>query len=237
VILGWLHILASGKPIRDLASALALIQRNAQLQAKLIDDLLDMNRLMSGNMHLDIAPVDIGATLRATMQGLKPAADAKNIHLVEVVQPPSVEVMADGKRVQQVLWNLLHNAIKFTRGEGRVEGVVARADGHVEITVRDTGCGISPAFLPHVFERFRQEDSSTTRGYLGLGVGLSIAKDLVEVHGGTLTAYSDGPGLGATFTVRLPMAGADTVSVPAPGDETTDRSSAGSSGFSLTDPA
>jgi PAS domain S-box-containing protein len=213
VILGWLDILSSGKPIRDLKSTLALIQRNARLQAKLIDDLLDMNRLMSGNVHLDITSVDVGSTLQATTKALQPAVEAKNIDLKVRVQSPPVEVLADGRLIQQVLWNLLQNAIKFTPDGGRVEASVERLHGEARIAVQDTGRGISPSFLPHVFERFRQEDSSTTRESFGLGLGLSIAKHLVEAHGGSIAAYSDGPGRGATFSVRLPLANVQRTSV------------------------
>jgi signal transduction histidine kinase len=141
------------------------------------------------------------------MQGLKPAADAKHIQLIAGVQSAPIEVLADGKRIQQVLWNLLHNAIKFSSNDGRVEARVERRDGEVLVTVQDTGCGITAAFLPHVFERFCQEDSSTTREAFGLGLGLSITKHLVEMHGGTITAQSEGKGRGATFRVRLPVAG------------------------------
>lgn len=205
VILGWLDILSSGKPIRDLDSTLALIQRNARLQAKLIDDLLDMNRLMLGNVHLDITPIDLGAVLQATTKALHPAVEAKKIELRVQLQSP-VEVLADGRLLQQVLWNLLQNAIKFTPDGGRVEARVERLPDEVRIVVQDTGRGIHASFLPHVFERFRQEDSTTTRESFGLGLGLSIAKHLVEVHGGSIEAHSDGPGRGATFSVRLPIA-------------------------------
>jgi signal transduction histidine kinase len=204
IILGWLQILTNDEHVRDLTAILKVIQQNARLQAKLIDDLLDMNRLMSGSMHLDIAPVDIGATLLATIHGLKPAADAKSIQLIGAVASPRVEILGDVNRLQQVLWNLLHNAIKFTPNGGRVELSVARDDSQVQITVRDTGRGISHAFLPHVFERFRQENSSYTREFSGLGLGLSIARHLVEAHGGTIEATSEGDGRGATFTIRLP---------------------------------
>jgi PAS domain S-box-containing protein len=207
VILGWLDILASGKPVRDLKSTLVLIQRNARLQAKLIDDLLDMNRLMLGNVHLDITSVDVGAALHATTKALQPAVEAKNIDLSVRLQS-QVEVLADGRLIQQVLWNLLQNAIKFTPDGGRVEARVERLPDEVCIAVQDTGRGISESFLPHVFERFRQEDSSTTRSSVGLGLGLSIAKHLVEQHGGSIAAHSDGPGRGATFSVRLPIASA-----------------------------
>ncbi len=206
VVLGWLDILSSGKPIRDLDSTLALIQRNARLQKKLIDDLLDMNRLMLGNVHLEIATIDVGATLHATAKALQPAVEAKNIELKVRLESPPIEVLADGRLIQQVLWNLLQNAIKFTPDGGRVDASVERLDGEVRIAVQDNGRGISASFLPHVFERFRQEDSSTTRESFGLGLGLSIAKRLIEAHGGSIAAHSDGLGRGASFSVRLPIA-------------------------------
>jgi signal transduction histidine kinase/DNA-binding response OmpR family regulator len=213
-ILGWLSILESGKPIREIHSALAIINRNAHMQAKLIEDLLDMNRLMAGNVQLEIAAVDLGSLLQATMQALQPAADAKRVQLIAVVPAGNGELLADGRRLQQVLWNLVHNAIKFTPAHGRVEIRVHRDDEQLEIAVQDNGQGISPSFLPHVFERFRQQDASTTRPTFGLGLGLSIAKHLVELHGGTIAAASAGDGNGATFSVRLPLA----VARAAPGD-------------------
>jgi PAS domain S-box-containing protein len=221
-ILGWLSILESGKPIRKIRSALAVIARNAQIQAKLIDDLLDMNRLMSGNVRLDVETVDVGALLRTAMQSLQPAADARGVQLAAVVETNVGEIRADARRLHQILWNLVHNAIKFSRNEGRVEIHVQRTPEGLQIAVRDNGQGISPSFLPHVFERFRQQDASSTREVFGLGLGLSIAKHLVELHGGTITAQSAGDGRGATFTVRVPavaraveaIAAADAVAAP-----------------------
>jgi PAS domain S-box-containing protein len=203
-ILGWLSILESGKQVRDLSSVLEVIARNAQIQAKLIDDLLDMNRLLSGNAHLDVMAVDMAALLQTTLQGLQPAADAKGVIIVATLDPGVGGLLGDSRRLQQVLWNLIHNAIKFTPAQGRVEINVRRVDGELEVSVVDTGRGISPSFLPHVFERFRQQDASSTRATFGLGLGLSIAKQLVELHGGTISAHSDGEGCGATFVVRLP---------------------------------
>ena len=204
-ILGWLSILDAGKPIRDVYSALSVIRRNAEIQAKLIDDLLDMNRLMSGTAQLEVAPTDVGIVAQATLQALQPAADAKGVQLLCAVDSSIGSVLADGRRLQQVLWNLVHNAIKFTPSAGRVEILVRRADGALHVVVQDTGQGISRDFLPHVFERFRQEDASHTRGKFGLGLGLSIAKHLVELHGGTITAFSNGAGHGARFEVDIPM--------------------------------
>ena len=205
IILGWLDPLARGMPVKDPAGVIATIQRNAQVQAKLIDDLLDMNRLVAGTLKIDLSPIDVGPTLRASIQGLQPAADAKGVRLT-LMDGAFGTVLADSRRLQQVFWNLLHNAIKFTPHGGRVHVSVVRGAGAVQILVEDSGRGISREFLPHVFERFRQEDSSTTRESQGLGLGLSISRHLVELHGGSVTASSPGVGQGATFTVELPAA-------------------------------
>jgi PAS domain S-box-containing protein len=204
VILGWLDILASGKSVRESASALSIVQRNAQIQARLIDDLLDMNRLLSGNLRIELAPVDVGAAVQTTIQGLQPAADAKGLELTSTIDPPAIAALADARRLQQVLWNLLHNALKFTPKGGRVDVRVRQHSGQIEIVVEDSGPGILREFLPHIFERFRQQDSSSTRESPGLGLGLSIARHLVELHGGTIRAFSDGVGTGARFVVELP---------------------------------
>ena len=205
IILGWLDPLARGMPVKDPAGVIATIQRNAQVQAKLIDDLLDMNRLVAGTLKIDLSPIDVGPTLRASIQGLQPAAEAKGVR-VTLMDGAFGTVLADSRRLQQVFWNLLHNAIKFTPHGGRVHVSVVRGAGAVQILVEDSGRGISREFLPHVFERFRQEDSSTTRESQGLGLGLSISRHLVELHGGSVTASSPGVGQGATFTVELPAA-------------------------------
>jgi PAS domain S-box-containing protein len=204
-ILGWLAILQSGKPIRDLSSSLAVIGRNAQLQAKLIEDLLDMNRLMTGHVQLDLGPVEVASLIQATKQALQPTADAKGVQLVATVSAVLPATVADGRRLQQVLWNVVHNAIKFTPKQGRVEIQAEQRAHEIHITVRDTGTGIDPAFLPHVFERFRQQDASATRSTSGLGLGLSIAKQLVELHGGTITALSAGEGAGSVFEIAFPV--------------------------------
>ncbi len=203
-ILGWLAILESGKPIREIHSALAVIAKNARIQGKLIDDLLDMNRLISGNVQLDVSRVDVGALLQTTMQSLRPAADARGVQLIAAVESNVGDIEADSRRLQQVMWNLVHNAIKFSANQGRVEIRVHRTPEGLQIIVKDNGQGISPAFLPHVFERFRQQDGSSTRAAFGLGLGLSIAKHIVELHGGHIAAHSAGEGQGATFTVRMP---------------------------------
>jgi len=204
-ILGWLSILESGKPIREVHSALAVIARNAQIQAKLIDDLLDMNRLMSGNVTLDVSRVKVGALLQTTMQSLQPSADARGVTLIASVDPALGDISADAVRLQQVLWNLVHNAIKFSDDGGRVEIYVQRDGDVMQLVVKDTGRGISPEFLPYVFERFRQQDASTTRSAFGLGLGLSIVRHLVELHGGTVVAQSAGPQQGSTFIARIPV--------------------------------
>jgi PAS domain S-box-containing protein len=207
-VLGWLSILESGKPVRDLPSTLAVIRRNAQLQAKLIDDLLDMNRLMSGNIPLDRTTVDIESLVQGTLQSLQVMAQDKKIQLTALVDPGLAPLCLDARRVQQVLWNIIHNAVKFTPAGGRVDVRVHHEQGAVQITVQDNGKGIASSFLPHVFERFRQEDATPTREFFGLGLGLSIAKQLLELHGGTITASSGGEGCGATFILRLPMGAA-----------------------------
>jgi len=193
---------------RDLPSIVGLLQRNARLQAKLIDDLLDMNRLTSGNVQLEVTRVDVAGTLHATVHSLKPAADAREVELRALATPATIEIDGDPRRIQQILWNVLHNAIKFTQGGGRVEARAEQIADEVRVTIADNGHGISAVFLTHVFERFRQEDSSTTRESSGLGLGLSIAKHLVELHGGTISAHSEGLGRGSTFTVRFPISGA-----------------------------
>ena len=204
-ILGWLSVLAKGNAVKDPEQAMAVIQRNAQAQAKLIEDLLEMNKLASGTVRLESAPLDVGAAIEATVESLKPTADAKGVHL-DVSRDSTVpRIHADGRRVQQILWNLLHNAVKFTRAGGRVDVATTAEKGCVRIVVNDTGQGIAPDFLPYVFDRFRQADPSTTRGTWGLGLGLSIAKHLVELHGGSIVASSPGVDAGATFTVELPV--------------------------------
>ena len=179
-----------------------------------------MNRLMSGNVRLALETVDVGLLLQTTMQSLQPAADARGVQLVAAVEANVGEIRADSRRLQQILWNLVHNAIKFSTHEGRVDIHVQRTPEGLQIAVKDNGQGISPSFLPHVFERFRQQDASSTREAFGLGLGLSIAKHLVELHGGTITAHSAGHGCGATFTVRV-AAVADAARSATAGDAVT----------------
>ena len=203
-ILGWLSMLAEDDVVKDPARAIAVIRRNAELQAKLIEDLLEMNKLTSGLVHLELGSVDIGAALDAAIQSLEPAAIAKGVTLSRSVSIDTPGLRADSRRLQQVLWNLIHNAIKFTPSGGFVEIAISLNDSAVQVAVADTGMGITPEFLPHVFDRFRQADSSTTRRNGGLGIGLSITKHLVELHGGSIDAVSDGPDRGSTFRVLLP---------------------------------
>jgi signal transduction histidine kinase len=214
VILGWLSMLETGTGVRDVQLALATVRRNAELQAKLIDDLLDMSRLTSGTLRLEMDRVDLGQLLQTTLRELQPAADRKGVALVAAASPDLRAVAGDDRRLQQVLWNLLHNAVKFTPDGGRVAADIRMVEGCVEIVVQDNGCGISPAFLPHVFERFRQERGISTSGTAGLGLGLAITRQLVELHGGTIRAWSAGIDAGATFIVRVPAmtAGMDTTS-------------------------
>jgi signal transduction histidine kinase len=203
-VLGWLSMLSEPDVVRDPARAISAIRRNAELQARLIEDLLEMNKLTSGMVHLDLGAVDISAALDGAIQSLQPAATAKGVTVNRSIAAGTPKVRADNRRLQQVLWNLIHNAVKFTPSGGVVDIAVSLNDGVVEVAVADTGMGITPEFLPHVFDRFRQADSSTTRRNTGLGIGLSIAKHLVELHGGSIDAESDGPDRGSTFRVSLP---------------------------------
>ena len=206
-ILGWSQFLASG-PMEDeeVKQGLETIERNARIQTQLIEDLLDMNRIVSGKVRLDVQRMDLASVVEAAVNSIQPAAEAKGIRLRKIIDPLAGPVAGDPSRLQQVVWNLLSNAVKFTPKGGKVEVLVERVNSHLEITVNDSGLGIKPEFLPHVFERFRQADASTTRQYGGLGLGLSIVKQLVELHGGSVRAKSAGEGFGATFIVSLPLA-------------------------------
>jgi PAS domain S-box-containing protein len=206
-ILGWSQILARGKVnATDLEQGLEVIQRNARAQAQLIEDLLDMSRIISGKVRLDVQWTDLASVVDSAVDSVRPSADAKGIRLRKILDPLAGPVSGDPTRLQQVVWNLLSNAVKFTPKGGKVDVLLQRVNSHLEITVHDTGMGIKAEFLPVVFERFRQADSSTTRAYGGLGLGLSIVKNLVELHGGTIRVMSEGEGTGATFVVSLPLA-------------------------------
>jgi CheY-like chemotaxis protein len=171
----------------------------------LIGDLLDFSRIISGKIRLDVGRVELASVVEAAIDVVGPAADAKGIRLQAVLDPKAGPVSGDPERLQQVMWNLLSNAVKFTPGGGRVQVRVTRVNSSVEITVSDTGQGISAEFLPYVFERFRQADTTTTRRHTGVGLGMAITRHLVELHGGTIRAESPGEGLGSTFVVRLPV--------------------------------
>jgi signal transduction histidine kinase/ActR/RegA family two-component response regulator len=207
-MLGWVQLLRAGQlPVEKRESALETIERNARAQAQLIEDLLDVSRILSGKLHLDMEPLEVGSMVEHALETVRPAAEAKGLRLQAAIDSTG-SVMGSSTRLQQVVWNLLSNAVKFTPKGGRVQVLVERRDPVVEITVADTGRGIPKDFLPHVFERFRQAEGGTTREVGGLGLGLSIVKYLVEAHGGTVSVSSEGEDQGATFTVRLPLAAA-----------------------------
>ncbi|HLM00633.1 MAG TPA: PAS domain S-box protein [Pyrinomonadaceae bacterium] len=207
-ILGWSQILLSsnfGDP-ETVRRATETIERNARAQSQLIDDLLDISRIITGKLRLDVRRVDLPGVIMAAVEAARPAADAKNIRLeTSLVDPQAATISGDPDRLQQIVWNLLSNAIKFTPETGRVELRLTRVGSRIEVAVADTGAGIEPEFLPFVFERFRQSDGSTTRRHGGLGLGLAIVRQLVELHGGTVSVTSAGAGRGAQFTVSLPL--------------------------------
>jgi CheY-like chemotaxis protein len=206
-ILGWSQILgARDVTAHDVREGLETIERNARMQAQLIDDLLDVSRIISGRVRLDVQRTDVASVIRSAVASAQPGADAKQLRMHALLDPNAGPISGDPVRLQQVVWNLLSNAIKFTPPGGRVQVVLERVNSHVEIAVNDTGQGIKPEFLPHVFDRFRQEDSASTRRAGGLGVGLSLVKHLVELHGGNVRAQSAGENRGATFVVSLPIA-------------------------------
>ncbi|HVQ77403.1 MAG TPA: ATP-binding protein [Candidatus Binatia bacterium] len=206
-VYGWARMLQSRRlGEAETTRALDAIVRNADVQVQLIDDLLDVSRIVAGKMRLDVGEVFLDAVIEAALDAVRPAADARDILLQTFLDPQAGPVSGDPARLQQVVWNLLMNAVKFTPRGGRVEVHLRRASPHMEITVTDTGQGIPAAMLPVIFERFRQVDSSTTRTVGGLGVGLSLVRHLVELHGGSVGAESAGEGQGATFTVQLPLA-------------------------------
>jgi PAS domain S-box-containing protein len=205
-ILGWSQLLATNPDPADLQQGLEAIQRNARAQTQLIEDLLDMSRIIAGKVRLDVQPTDLASVLDAAVDAVRLSAESKGIRLRKILDPQAGPVSGDPTRLQQIFWNLLTNAIKFTPKGGRVDVLLERVNSHLEVTVHDSGIGIAHEFLPVIFERFRQVDSSSTRRYGGLGLGLSIAKHLVELHGGTVRAKSAGDGQGATFIVALPLA-------------------------------
>ena len=206
-ILGWAHMLRdTNLPDERRHSAVETIVRNAQSQEQLIADILDVQRIMAGKLRLNLRSADLGDIVRAAAETVQPSADAKQIRLQLLLDLDVTPILGDADRLQQVIWNLLSNAIKFTPNGGRVQVRLLRADAHCELVVEDNGPGIAPEFLPYVFDRFRQADSSTTRSHRGLGLGLSIVRSLIEMHGGTITAgnVTEGDRTGAAFSIRLP---------------------------------
>ena len=205
-ILGWTRMLRLGQLTPENATkALDTIERNARAQAQLVDDLLDVSRIITGKLRMDVRPADPNSFIDAAVESVRPAAEAKGVRMQKVVDTGPISIPGDPVRLQQVVWNLLSNAIKFTPRGGRVQIRSERVNSHLEIVVSDTGQGIPADFLPHVFDRFRQADQKTSRQHGGMGLGLAIVRHLVEMHGGTVRAKSEGEGKGATFTVMLPI--------------------------------
>jgi len=204
-ILGWSRLLVAGHLDESTTRrAIEIIERNSRIQLQLIEDLLDISRIITGKLRLDSKPVPVHRVVDGAMESVRHAAEARRIAITSIVDPEDLTLDCDPSRMQQIVWNLLSNAIKFTPEGGSVN-VSAHRDGEaVAIDVNDTGIGIAPGFLPYVFERFRQQDGANTREYGGLGLGLSIVRHLAELHGGSVTAFSAGEGAGATFTVRVP---------------------------------
>ncbi|HEY9837104.1 MAG TPA: ATP-binding protein, partial [Vampirovibrionales bacterium] len=204
-ILGWSRLLRRRKLNPEkMAQALESIERNAEMQTQLIEDLLDISRIIRGKIRLYLRPLQLTPAIEAAINTVRPTAEIKKIKLITTLDPGVGLVSADGDRLQQVVWNLLSNAVKFTPEGGRVEICLARVENWIQIRISDTGIGIEPEFLPYMFERFRQADSKTTRSHGGLGLGLAIVRNLVELHGGQIFAQSPGPGKGSTFVVQLP---------------------------------
>lgn len=208
-ILGWSRMLETESLNGEMARrAIETINRNAKSQAQIIDDILDVSRIITGNLYLDLHPIEIESVLEASVNVVRPTADAKGIQIELVFDQEPFAVSGDANRLQQVFWNVLSNAVKFTPAGGKVTVQLCRNQSQVQIDVTDTGSGISPDFLPYVFDRFRQADSTSTRRQGGLGLGLAIARHLIEIHGGTIEVSSDGQGKGAKFSVKLPVVGA-----------------------------
>ncbi|HEU4931802.1 MAG TPA: ATP-binding protein, partial [Pyrinomonadaceae bacterium] len=207
-IMGWAHMLRLGKlDAANTDRAVETIYRNAKSQSQLVSDLLDVSRIISGKLRLDVRTVDLIYIVNAAIDSIRPAADAKGIRLQTILDPAAGPISGDADRLQQIVWNLLTNAVKFTPKSGNIQVNVQRSDSHVEVVVSDSGVGISKEFLPFVFDRFRQADASTTRIHGGLGLGLSIVRQLVDLHGGSVSVDSEGEGKGATFTITLPCVG------------------------------
>jgi PAS domain S-box-containing protein len=205
-VLGWANALRLGRPgPEELREGLEAIERNARAQAQMIDELLDMSRIISGKVRLDVQRLDLPAIVAASIDAVRASASTKGVRLQIVIDPLNAPVSGDPNRLQQIFWNLLNNAVKFTPKQGRVQVLLQRVDSHVEVSIIDTGEGISSDLLPYIFDRFKQADASTTRHHGGLGLGLAIVKQLVELHGGSVRAESAGLGKGATFIVSFPL--------------------------------
>jgi PAS domain S-box-containing protein len=205
-VLGWANILRSGGlRANELAEGLQTIERNARVQGQIIDDLLDMSSIISGKVRLDVQRIDLAKVVNEAIETVGASALAKGVRLQTIIDPLSAPISGDPNRLQQVFWNLLNNAIKFTPKDGRVQVLLERVNSHIEVTISDTGEGISPDFLPYIFDRFQQADSSMSRRHGGLGLGLAIVKHLVELHGGSVRAKSSGSGKGSSFIVDLPL--------------------------------
>ena len=209
-VLGWARMLKMGLTPEESVEAVDAIEKSASVQMQLIEDILDMSRIMAGKLRIETSPVDMRNVANAALTTIRPTAEMKGIEILTSYAPQLPQVLGDANRLQQVIWNLLTNAVKFTSRGGTILVRVARTNEAVTVTVRDSGTGIEPSFLPHVFERFRQADSSTTRSHGGIGLGLTIVRYLVEMHGGTIVAESEGLGRGATFRVELPAMEART---------------------------
>ena len=231
-MLGWSHLLRTGTLNSETQHrALEALERNGRAQAKLVDDLLDVSRIVSGRLKLRLEDVDLGSLLQSSIETVRQAAEAKD--LTVQLQVPNAQLIAtgDADRLRQVFWNLMINAVKFTPPHGRIDVVLTTNDGAAQIIVRDTGAGIRPEFLPYVFERFRQADSTRSRKHGGLGLGLAIVRHLAEAHGGSVAVDSAGENQGATFTVRLPMRAVRHT--PQPVDATAQRTDATLAGLRI----
>ncbi|MDQ1524170.1 MAG: hypothetical protein QOE47_2094, partial [Pyrinomonadaceae bacterium] len=205
-ILGWAKLMRSESFDPQMSGrALEIIERSAVAQSQLINDLLDVSRIITGKLRLVAQPVELAPVIAAAVDSLRPAADARGVRLDVRLEDAAVQVSGDADRLQQVIWNLVSNAIKFTPKAGRISVQLRRAESHAEIVVEDTGQGINQEFLPYIFDRFRQADGSTTREHSGLGLGLSIVLHIVELHGGHVRAESEGEGRGTTFRITLPL--------------------------------
>jgi PAS domain S-box-containing protein len=211
-ILGWARLLGSNRlSEKEKQRAVQVIQRNAEAQSKLIEDLLDVSRIITGKLRIELQPVSFAALMESTISSLGPAIDAKDLRLEKTIDPAAGPILGDPSRLQQIVANLLSNAIKFTPAGGRIEVRLQRYDSHVRLDIRDTGVGIAAEHLPHVFERFRQVDSSNVRAHSGLGLGLAIVDYLVRQQSGTVWAQSEGAGKGATFTVEFPLTSSEII--------------------------